>query len=67
MEDFELVRRIKKNYNFAVIPKRILVSARKYDNNSWLRVQIANLSVFTLFFLSYHPAKLKLLYGRLLK
>jgi rSAM/selenodomain-associated transferase 2 len=67
MEDFELVRRIKKNYSFTVIPKRILVSARKYDNNSWLRVQIANLSVFTLFFLGHPSSKLKRLYARLLK
>lgn len=67
MEDFELVRRIKKKYGFTVIPKRILVSARKYQNNSWLRVQIANLIVFGLFFLHYPPTKLKALYSRLLK
>lgn len=67
MEDFELVRRIKKKYGFKVIPKRILVSARKYENNSWLRVQIANLIVFGLFFLDHPPTKLKALYSRLLK
>jgi rSAM/selenodomain-associated transferase 2 len=67
MEDFELVRRIKKKYGFTVIPKRILVSARKYENNSWLRVQIANLIVFGLFFLNHPPTKLKALYSRLLK
>lgn len=67
MEDFELVRRIKKKYGFTVIPKRILVSARKYENNSWLRVQIANLIVFGLFFLDHPPTKLKALYSRLLK
>jgi len=67
MEDFELVRRIKKKYGFKVNPKRILVSARKYENNSWLRVQIANLVVFGLFFLHHPPTKLKALYSRLLK
>ncbi|MCH6233483.1 TIGR04283 family arsenosugar biosynthesis glycosyltransferase [Cognataquiflexum rubidum] len=67
MEDFELVRRIKKKYGFKVIPKRILVSARKYENNSWLRVQIANMIVFGLFFLHHPPTKLKTLYSRLLK
>ena len=67
MEDFELVRRIKKKYGFTVIPKRILVSARKYENNSWLRVQIANFIVFGLFFLNHPPTKLKALYSRLLK
>lgn len=67
MEDFELVRRIKKKYNFKVIPKRILVSARKYEKNSWFRVQVANLIVFGLFFLNHPPSKLKVLYSRLLK
>jgi rSAM/selenodomain-associated transferase 2 len=67
MEDFELVRRIKTNYSFRVIPKRILVSARKYDQNSWLRVQVANLIIFGLFYFDYPPSKLKFLYSRLLK
>lgn len=67
MEDFEIVRRIKKKYNFRVIPKRILVSARKYDTNSWLRVQIANLLVFGLFLLHYSPSNLRALYSKMLK
>lgn len=67
MEDFELVRRIKKKYGFKVIPKRILVSARKYDTNSWLRVQIANLLVFGLFLLHYSPSKMRAFYSKMLK
>ena len=67
MEDFELVGRIKKKYNFRVLPKRIIVSARKYDTNSWLRVQIANLTVFTLFFFKKSPDSLKSIYTKLLK
>ncbi|EIM78918.1 family 2 glycosyl transferase [Nitritalea halalkaliphila LW7] len=68
MEDFELVRRIKKSgkYRFSVIPKSILVSARKYEKNSWLRVQLANLIVFLLFYLNRPPDSLKSLYKRLL-
>jgi len=66
MEDFELVRRLKKKYSFHVIPKKIMVSARKYENNSWLRVQLANLIVFVLFFFKTPPKKLKKLYSRLL-
>lgn len=66
MEDFELVRRLKKKYSFHVIPKKITVSARKYETNSWLRVQVANLIVFTLFFFKTPPSKLKELYTRLL-
>jgi rSAM/selenodomain-associated transferase 2 len=66
MEDFELVRKLKKNYSFNVIPKKITVSARKYETNSWLRVQVANLVVFVLFFFKTPPSKLKKLYSRLL-
>jgi rSAM/selenodomain-associated transferase 2 len=67
MEDFEFTRRIKKKYSFKLIQKRIVVSARKYDNNSWLRVQMANILVFTMFFLKFHPCKMKLTYNYLLK
>lgn len=66
MEDFELVRRLKKKHSFHVIPKKITVSARKYKTNSWLRVQVANLIVFALFFFKTPPTKLKKLYSRLL-
>ena len=67
MEDFELVKRIKKSTKFIVIPKAITVSARKYKENSWLRVQLANLFVFTLFHFGVAPEKLKKSYTSLLK
>lgn len=66
MEDFEFVRRLKKTYSFYVIPKKITVSARKYENNSWVRVQLANLIVFAFFFLEMPPRKLKQWYYKLL-
>lgn len=66
MEDFELVRRIKRKTNFCIIPKSITVSARKYQNNSWLRVQLANLSVFMLFHFGMAPDKLKKMYSTFL-
>jgi rSAM/selenodomain-associated transferase 2 len=43
MEDFDLVQRAKKRrFSFKILPYKILVSARKYEKNSWLRVQFAN-------------------------
>jgi len=66
MEDFDLVRRIREKTNFLIIPKSIKVSSRKYENNSWLRVQLANLSVFIYFLLNKQPSKIKILYCRLL-
>jgi rSAM/selenodomain-associated transferase 2 len=66
MEDFEFVGRLRKKYYFQVLPKSIVVSARKYETNSWLRVQFANLTVFTLYFLKKSPDSLKSIYRRML-
>lgn len=66
MEDFELVKRIKRRTKFYIIPKAMTVSARKYKENSWIRVQLANLFVFTLFHLGVAPEKLKKSYAILL-
>lgn len=67
MEDFDLIRRIRKVASFHVIPKEVIVSARKYEANGWLRVQLANLVVFTLFLLNSNPKSIKSLYCTLLK
>ncbi|MCH7396850.1 TIGR04283 family arsenosugar biosynthesis glycosyltransferase [Belliella sp. DSM 107340] len=67
MEDFEFVGRIKKRYNFRVLPKSIVVSARKYDTNSWLKVQLANLTVFSLYYFKKPPDTLKSVYTKMLK
>lgn len=66
MEDFDLVRRIREKTKFRIIPKSIKVSARKYENNSWLRVQLVNLTVFIYFLSNKQPSKIKNLYCRLL-
>ena len=66
MEDFEIIQRIRKVARFAIIPKDVLVSARKYDRNSWLRVQLANLTAFSLFFLRVSPVKIASTYRKML-
>ncbi len=43
MEDFEFITRAKKQTQFTIIPKDVLVSARKYDHNGYFKVQLANL------------------------
>jgi rSAM/selenodomain-associated transferase 2 len=49
MEEYDFIKRAKAIYRFAIMPKYVTVSARKYDTNSWWRVQKANLTVFRLF------------------
>ncbi len=67
MEDYDFIIRLQKNYQFRIIPKNVVVSARKYETNSWLRVQVANLTVFIMFFLKQSPQKMKVVYGRMLR
>lgn len=44
MEDFDLIARAKKlNLSLKILPFDLQVSARKYDHNSWLKVQMVNL------------------------
>ncbi len=49
MEDYEFIIRAKKVLKFKIIPKNVIVSARKYKTNSYLRVQKANLKVMRMF------------------
>lgn len=49
MEDYDFIERIQKHGKFKLIPKSTLVSARKYDENSWLKVQLANYAVVKLY------------------
>lgn len=44
MEDFDLIERAKKlDLSLKILPFDLKVSARKYDHNSWLKVQLVNL------------------------
>lgn len=49
MEDYEFIIRANKVLKFRIIPKNVIVSARKYKTNSYLRVQKANFKVMRMF------------------
>ncbi len=68
MEDFELINRVKKqNIPYSIIKTPVTVSARKYEENSWLKVSLINGYVFLLFKLGASPQRLKKGYSRLLR
>jgi rSAM/selenodomain-associated transferase 2 len=67
MEDYDIIIRARKKERFKIIPKNAIVSARKYDHNSWLRVNFANLTVFMMYFMGYHPVVLLRTYRKLLR
>ncbi len=67
MEEYDFLRRAMKLYPLRILPKNALVSARKYEDNSWLRVQLANAVAFTLFRWGAEPLRIKRLYYALLR
>jgi Glycosyltransferases involved in cell wall biogenesis len=66
MEEYDFLRKAVRKYELRVLPKYVLISARKYEHNSWLRVQIANAGAFTMFRLGVEPAKIKRFYHNIL-
>ena len=66
MEDFDIIVRIREVGRFCIIPKDVVVSARKYEENGWLRVQVANLTAFSLFFMNVSPTRIAQTYKRML-
>ncbi len=68
MEDFDLVKRAKKmGLNFTILPYTIKVSARKYEKNSWLRVQAANTVIVIAWKMGASQQWLKTKYSKLLR
>ena len=49
MEEYDFMVRARKKYSFKIIPKEVIVSARKYEKRSWFRVMLANSIVFQMF------------------
>lgn len=66
MEDFEFIIRSQKAAPFTIIPKNVIVSARKYEDNNWLRVNLANLIVFAMFRLGFSQQSLIATYKSLI-
>lgn len=66
MEDYDFLKRLRKQAAFLIIPKNVTVSARKYDNNSWARVQLSNLVAFCMFRFKMSPKKIKIAYKKML-
>lgn len=65
MEDFDFIRRASRRARFRVMPREAQVSARKYQNNSYGRVTVANFIVFTMFRLGFSPRQLLRTYQRM--
>ena len=49
MEEYEFAKRARLYGKYKIFPKSTLVSARKYDMNSWWRVQMANRKIVNMY------------------
>lgn len=49
MEDFDFIKKIQAKFPFRIVKNNCIVSARKYQNNSYLKVQLANLKIFRMY------------------
>lgn len=68
MEDFKLFHKAKKmGMKYTIVPHDVLVSARKYEENSYWRVNFSNLVAFSMYHLGMKPEKIKKAYSYLLK
>lgn len=67
MEDFDFILRVQKVARFKIIPRNAIVSARKYDKNNYFKVNLANLIVFSLYFLGCSQQKMKNFYEKILQ
>jgi rSAM/selenodomain-associated transferase 2 len=67
MEEYDLIQRIRHaKIPFVILPKNVLISARKYETNAWLRVQFANFAVFNMYRLGFAQSTLAKIYKQLL-
>lgn len=49
MEDFEMTKRARQAGKYKIFSKPALISARKYDTNTWLTVQLANRKIVLMY------------------
>ncbi len=49
MEEYDFMDRVREKHPFKIIPKDILISARKYEKNGYFKVQIANLTAMRMY------------------
>jgi hypothetical protein len=67
MEEYDFLRRALRNYKFGIAKESVTVSARKYENNKFWKIQLANLMAMRMFFKgSCSPKEIKAKYTQIL-
>jgi rSAM/selenodomain-associated transferase 2 len=67
MEEYDFLRKALGKYKFGIVKKSVIVSARKYENNKFWKIQLANLMAMRMFFKgSCSPKEIKAKYTQIL-
>lgn len=62
MEDYDILDRILLKERLKIIPKSIFVSTRKYEKNSYMKVQLANMKAMKMYKRGEKPETIKAYY-----
>ncbi len=66
-EDLDMVERLAQHTRFAVLPGPVITSARKYDRNSYLRMQLTFYRMYTLYRLGADQERLVRAYKQMVR
>ena len=67
MEDNEYIRRLRKRGNFKVLKHSVTTSARKYQQNGFVRLQLIFTLIFMLYYAGVSQEKLVKVYRKLIR
>ena len=67
MEDQEIIRRIRKCTGFRILPKSVITSSRKYQENGRYRLQLVFFVIWLLYYLGIPQQQLVRIYNRLIR
>ncbi len=67
MEDFDFIRRAKSHTEYLIMPKNVVVSARKYQENGYWKVQFVNFKAFQMFRKGVVPDDIRIFYKNALR
>ena len=67
MEDFEIIKRLKQHYSFILLPQAVTTSARRYQNNGVIKLQLIFIVIFSLYNLGASQSLLKKIYRWLIR
>jgi len=67
MEDFDIIKRLKKSFNFKLLNSPVVTSARRYNQNGVIKLQIVFILIFSLYQMGVSQKVLQKIYTLFIK